>query len=1298
MMQRATAKDDWASASKVQALASLFTMGGDWRHIGSEAYAGVARGISRLEPTFAIAAASGLLTEPAFQTATARLEVFLHLVVTHARGAERLSVSQARRWLEKDLCKLPVRRMEDPPEDVFISNVIATGGNYRVFEGTWESSDKNLQTLLEAFLQSSLTEKLPGMANEILSLLRISDTVAERAGLSRWDIDDRDVPSDSFLHEDISLEKLAGRVVFTPRDLATLRIDPEHLAAFSLSMEQAAEIRQQAIGHTYLERRPLVLTKDKTILASPSSVSSAIRRYVLEQCADAFLLDQLQRKVRRRNAHVLFDTALPRVDAPVAIAREAMAKLSLKAHSVDDWDEVVCAFDVDKYAIVILLTDDFTDILQTGLAAPAMASDRQERLAEHIEQLAMEIARISAGGLVLVVYDGIGRGIALGLPELPERWHPVVISGPHFETLAASPEASLLRLWKLREQMSQLEKADMEIHESNGVLNTYAFWLAQHYQLVPVGFRFPRAGGGRIMPGIEFIRDVRVTERREHDPHAAFLSDGSAVAVRRYARSAFFPAMERRPLYGAEGYALLGELAGVYEGEGLSIWVWAGRPQSGAAATMTFRIWEAILSWLDRLVPTLIQEEIVPRGMDGILNVHIELSRPEEWESERIHELPPAFPGVTTNLQERAARIVIPPGFVALLNRPANDGERALLDKVTEGVVALLVRHQRGADAARRTAGVAATMRNAHTRFIHIFASKNPADVIIASQPSSIRQPRLVQPEDFANVARGLAWKVIDPDGGIFRADTQQTDAPILISEADLDKNGFALLTGRENCLKFYRATVLTLWEDIRAQLVLVNGPSLVRMVLQNLEWIHADREHWRRTARAVSSLYGYADDVSDLSAGRENDRAEAAASGRVLVEMAVCTCPQDSGREASLSAVDLLHASIGALMRLATDSDAIHGSFAKPEIRLHANGEPESDRTRIEEITRPFMLQSHAAEFRAASDNYEDLYEDRSLESPSSEPSLYQEPEFATAFESEFGITPQRVLDALGELADMAIERSALMVESTRGEVAGRLAAAREFSDRELERLFDFLALVPRPRWDSAPPGFSKRDWEPWRYRRRLSLAARPLVLFGQDNASPLLFGIHHLGSAITNLFANIRSAWLPEEFFQSNEMRAYKGAVAHRKGLAFAEEVAEAFRGRGWHARTQLRLTELGGLAMLGDIDVLAWSGNDARVLLVECKRLQPARTVREIIDVLREFEGEAGDSLGRHLRRARWVKDNPHRLLGVIGRAVSPAVITPLLVTNRVVPMSYRRDLPIAPEQIIPVGLLKDLDFQL
>lgn len=1274
----------------VQALGTLFSMMGEWNNVGSQDYAKVANRLSLLEPEFAISVAAGLLTAPEFQTAKARLELFLHLVVANARGDRRLSLPLVRQCVETDFAHLQIRRMEDPPEDVFISNVVAIGGNYRIFEGSWESADKSLQAVLEALIQSSLSKKLPRVISEVMALLRVSDLVAERAGLSRWTIGTTDLPTDKFLDTNLDLDALASRVSFEWGELAALAVDPAKLTPFALSVAQATEIRGQTLGNSNLERRPMLVTTDRMILANPSGISPAIRRYVLERCVAEGLVEDLHTALRHRNSRLLFRSVLPRVDAPAHIARKAMAALAISEKGSSEWDEVVCSFDVDKYAIVVLLSDDLTGIEETGLGAPGFNQVVVERMTAHVKELAWKIAKSANGGLVLLVYDGIGRGIALGLPEFPPRWHPVVISGPHFETFADSPDSSLLRLWKLRQQMEEAEKANAFVHESNGVLNTYAFWRGQDFRLVPLEVPFPSERPTQLMVGMEFIKDLRVTERREHDPHAALLQPGgNAVVVRRFARTAFFSAMLRRPIYAVESYARLGELLGLYEGDGVNVWLWADRlKESSDAKGMRYRIWEALLSWLDRLVPVLLHERIIGSRPNTVAHLHITLDRPEEWDIRA--DLSPAMPRLDVNTSESAARVFIPVGFTKFLGRPSNDGERMLLELVAQGLASILGSPDDSAVTEISKKAVAMTMKDADTRFIHLFNATSPTDFIAATNPDSVHRPRVLQKEDFSATARGLAWRVIEQKSGAFT--TIEQENPITRRcEVRREERGLMHLRGMDNCLALYRSLVDDLWVEIKGRLEIIDRLSLLEMLMQNIEWIHVDRQQWRRTARAVTALYGDNDDVASISASRETERAGASSWGRVVAEMALSTCPAAGGRPASYEDLDALVAAVSVLVHLAYDSDAIHGGFVEPEMLIYPNGEIEIDLERIESITLPFMLESHAAEFRAAAEGYEGLYNDPSVDSSTTEAGPYREPDFVSAFQAEFGISPAQVIDAVGELAKIGVERAELLIRMTKGELAERLKGALGYTNEEIGDLFAALALVPRKRWDSTPPGFLKRDWEPWRFRRRLSLATRPVVLFGDLDASEVMYGLHHLASSLTYLFNNIRSAWFPEEFFQSQAMRTYRGAVAHRKGSEFAEEVSQELKKLNWLTRTELAMTALGASSELGDIDVLAWSKNESRVLLVECKRLQPARTIGEIVDVLREFQGNAGDSLNRHIRRTVWLKANPGGLFEIMGRHVQSSEIVPVLVTNRFVPMRYRDDLALPPSQIVPFDLL-------
>lgn len=161
-----------------------------------------------------------------------------------------------------------------------------------------------------------------------------------------------------------------------------------------------------------------------------------------------------------------------------------------------------------------------------------------------------------------------------------------------------------------------------------------------------------------------------------------------------------------------------------------------------------------------------------------------------------------------------------------------------------------------------------------------------------------------------------------------------------------------------------------------------------------------------------------------------------------------------------------------------------------------------------------------------------------------------------------------------------------------------------------------------------------------PWRYSRRLSVVVRPLLIFGDEDTDRVLFGVGALPGGIAHLLERIEQGHLPQDFFTSRTMRQYIGRVNYQKGHAFTQTVSDQLMQRKWCNRVEVQMTELGGPAELGDVDILAWKPG-REIQIVECKRLQFARTIAEAAEVCSRFQGEAKDELAKHLRRVEWIK---------------------------------------------------------
>ena len=203
-----------------------------------------------------------------------------------------------------------------------------------------------------------------------------------------------------------------------------------------------------------------------------------------------------------------------------------------------------------------------------------------------------------------------------------------------------------------------------------------------------------------------------------------------------------------------------------------------------------------------------------------------------------------------------------------------------------------------------------------------------------------------------------------------------------------------------------------------------------------------------------------------------------------------------------------------------------------------------------------------------------------------------------------------------------------------------------------------------------------------------------RPLVLINSDNESKIAYSIQTVGESLWYTLDRIKNGWMRQESINSEDMKVFIGRAANEMGREFEKKVSNRLFELGWtFTRENIELSSLGAPKKLGDVDVFAWTSNGNEMLVIECKRLRPARTVGEIGEQLNEFQGEAKDSLGRHLQRINWIQSNSKAVSRYFGLSTIKK-FTPLLVTNTVVPMQFITGLPLNQEEILPFGSLETL----
>jgi hypothetical protein len=163
---------------------------------------------------------------------------------------------------------------------------------------------------------------------------------------------------------------------------------------------------------------------------------------------------------------------------------------------------------------------------------------------------------------------------------------------------------------------------------------------------------------------------------------------------------------------------------------------------------------------------------------------------------------------------------------------------------------------------------------------------------------------------------------------------------------------------------------------------------------------------------------------------------------------------------------------------------------------------------------------------------------------------------------------------------------------------------------------------------------------------------------------------------------------------FGRTAEMQSYLGKMSDSLGNEFTQVVASRLGEHGWTVTTDVPMSRFGADPGLGDLDVLAWRVGDRRLLCIECKRLMPARTPSEILEVLTRFRGHAGDMLGKHRARVEWIEAHLKEVGKTVKAKFDDHEASPFLVTSAVVPMQFALRLPLEPGRIVPFAKLEDI----
>ncbi|MGC2530359.1 MAG: hypothetical protein WA639_21640 [Candidatus Acidiferrum sp.] len=1202
--------------------------------------------LKRFEPIATAAAFASLLTIPQLQSNCFRIEALVHLAIAYCQGASAPTqevVLRAFEQLGRGICG----RMEDPAEDVFVSLVNTSQGNFRIFEGLNEGAGFYLQRILQIVEKMPTRPRFERISSRVNCLLQLSDEVAGRAGVRENQLGE-ETPVDS-VSQDVT-ERLAaslGGIRFHEQDLAKFQVSGGCLDEFVFDLERRQQLVDQHLGHTDLERRPLVFKDGYFFLLLPTAISSAIRRFVIE------FVDTMGQTNILESALAIEYSEL--FGAGPILGHRFGPPIQFKRLKGGGTGAVTGEVDPGRFLHLVFLLDGLDEFLTDGFNGfNSNQGDLSVAVAAEVDWASTEAKKHSSfqDGISLIVSCGYGRGFGIELDrKRPDKWRVEAISAYDLSTLNWVHEFKAVGLWRLLDARSTLARRGLALLNVNGLLNLVAWVRRLEGHIVPHG-RMPDEFGRDESHDVMLveqnaIRSLRHEVFADWDSRRVLDVNGRWIKVRKLDRSEFEEDLTAL-LYGSEEDVLQGRLRAVYVADRHAWWVGISAEEESSRGGM-YEYWMMLCVWLRRAAPIL--DDAYPELPSGPLDLEVKFAEILEVTRGKVKpkngEELWALLKISADAKSPRMHISVGKGFDDGLLQPENIAERCLVAAI---VSAVAIAAGDGLNEEKKLRLTKEICPNTEARHRHRFEARSFRDHLRSEIP---REPELIDKMDDATSRIGLGWRVRSRESG---------------SE----------VTGVAECTALLNQVVKVVLDDLCRELRELNRKSFVNAVLLNHEATATNRDIWKQTTKANLALHEDKQAALRTITMHHGHLNASFLATRLLLEAAVCECPLVGGREPGELELSRTMCHVLRAHHLGGWSDAIHWGAMEPRVKITPLGDVFVNHNFIDKVYEPFGREAGEAEVKRAAESYGRLYAPSKVV-PAVTTAFEQR--FLDAWNEEFGCSLDAMRAFIDKLENLGIKRNKAVYTVTRSDLVGMLRSVTDLDAERASLTLSFITTLPRAEWRVVSIGFSDKDWVPWRFGRRLSVLRRPLIQVDEQVNPSVFIAPGLVRDALYVIVRSFHSGEVPSSQVSGPGMRKWIGHANNVQRSAFNATVAERMRELGWLVEKEIKLTQILGRPLdrnYGDVDVLAWKPSTGRVLAMECKDVQYNKTLGQVAEQLSDFLGVVRrdgkrDLLRKHLDRLEILNANKSEVAKSLKMSV-PAQLEGHLIFRNLVPMRF------------------------
>ncbi|MBU2528035.1 hypothetical protein KKF70_01425 [bacterium] len=1172
--------------------------------------------------------AGGLQLFPENSERTIRIEAFAYITscITTRSEAPTMSANKIREVLNNNEFLSSLSSQEDPAENMFTETITFIGGSYIVFPGIVENAThiiKNLNSAIFLCTKSDIdTEFKRKVQNMVGATLLISNAIATRVKLCRY-IKPKSLKNQKiYVPNRAILNTYKAAVTFTVEELEKLLSDNSiPLESLNILAEDASSFKT----HDYnLENlpiflKPIIKAEGKYVVLLPGTLLATLRHNIIclakkHELIEALSINYLEVGWQALCKYLDYLKIVPAKN----IKLPALDKTIFVKHGV-------FINDSDKVTYVQLFSDDFSKYDEAKVFSQwecktivEYISSTQQSVEKHILFNNNNINDLTT----LVIGQSVGRWCSLGFkePSPPLYTKFLVLWLSDLEHISMIEGGKNLFLWQYTIAHNRIRK-EMDRVLCTSCLDEYFYFKKSGYSYYisdkkrPTCIWFTPGGVGEIHTEVVNKIDFHgvPSYKENHVTEVANLHGDKNIPIYTTLHD-----MGKRVTLLLEGLPVLVWILGpVYEDD-----------EEYKLHHMYSEFADLISYWLEQFTPSIKTYFELIKNRLPLLIINIKFENIADWNNKNFNESEISIDFDSTKLikykidiEKKAIDIKIQPISRMAFFGNTNNGERYFMKELLY-VFQNLIENLGYSISKNMSANEIQRIIDRHAPL----GIKKKIFMLSTSITPFLDNTNL---PDLLLVQKYNENLLLD-DVGDYLTGTLKLKEGII---------------NKEDRVKYLNDIAYHLFKKLEKYLLTMKNKELLEFLISSNERYTYERAFNSLIMPTRIACFGEYDKIINNMKEELQDLNKSNRAVRFLIEY-ISAIPCKGIRPPSYSSFYDIQSIASELINWAFSSDLVQYNISDydlsilPSKRLGIN---RKDYGKKHDAFSNVMIQSEYDKSQRVFNKHWRLDKDVKKSELSNT--------INKAFKAEWNYTYDDIVKVVRELYEIGMKQPNPCKEILYEVLIIDIESKTDLRKETIEKIIDNFSLEERGNyWNVNKEGKPDPEVYPWRFNRTISFLRKPLIKMQTGETVYMLWGNRHLQYSVYYLLGLLFSGKLKAN---SLEMKNIISKFRNEQGNEFNMEIYHIFK-KFNHLIVDKQKNQFGKLKIvdngydLGDIDVIAINTKSKRVLIIECKNLNIARTPVEIKYELFNLFQKDKSIMNKHLKRTGWVEKHINEVL--------------------------------------------------